>query len=217
MTRMVPLIFCAALGLWACGSSIKDSPDDTSTTTSTTTSTATKDPIGVVPLDNDISGWTVDRENAGDPTQRARTATTETGVESLIDGGAEDYFVEPNIPTMFLWQNYLNSSLEAAPEGAKVKLYIFQLPSADEARGIYTALLQTISHAGNWEALTPTLGTESRIQDTNTQWWINFRKDVFYVEVLLYPSYGPPPDYALGDAATRAEAVRFAEAIASKI
>jgi hypothetical protein len=216
MTRLVPLVFCATLGFSACGSSIKDSPTDTSTSTSTTTST-TKNPLDIMPLDNDISGWTVDRENAGDPTERARAATTETGVERLIDGGAEDYFVAPNIPTMFLWQNYLNATLAAAPEGAKVKLYIFQLPSADEATGMYSALLQTISHSGDWEPLTPTLGTESRIQDTNTQWWINFRKGVFHVEVVMYPSYGPPPDYALGDAATRAEAVRFAEAIASRI
>jgi hypothetical protein len=61
------------------------------------------------------------------------------------------------------------------------------------------------------------MGDDSRIQDTGTAWWVNFRKKAFYVEVLLAPSYGPPPDYAIGDADLKNEALRFAQAIASRI
>lgn len=211
MIRLGSLVVCATLGagLSACGDSLSSS--------------SPKDPIDLVPRDGAVTGWTVDPDNPKTASTVAATGSSELEVEGLIDGGSENYFIEPNIPKMFLWQNYSSSTLPAAPEGAKVKLYIFQMPSADEARGIYTNILQRPSHSartgmpGDWEPTTPTVGTESRIQDTATQWWINFHQDVFYVEVLLDPSYGPPPDYALGNAETRQEAMRFAEAIASKI
>ena len=187
MTRLGSLVSCATLGtgLLACSSN----------------GTSPKDPLDLVPLDNTVSGWTVDEESSKSPGEAAMTATTQTGVASLIDGGFENYYQEPNIPEMFLWQNYVNSTLSAAPEGASVRLYIFEMPSVEQAEGIYTAILQRPSHAGrtglpgDWEPTTPTVGTESRVQDTATQWWINFHQGVFYVEVLLDPSYGPPPDY----------------------
>jgi hypothetical protein len=69
----------------------------------------------------------------------------------------------------------------------------------------------------DWGPTTPTVGTESRIQDTASQWWINFHQDVFYVEVLLAPSFGPPPDWAPANADTKQETLRFAQAVASKI
>jgi hypothetical protein len=191
-------------GLLACGSN----------------GTSTKDPLSLVPLDNTVPGWTVDPNNSKTAGQVAATATTETGIGALIYGGYENYYQEPNIPKMFLWQEYVNSTLPAAPEGAYVKLYIFEMPSADQATGIYTAILQRPAYASTsgWEPTTPTVvGTESRIQDTASQWWINFHQSVFYVEVLLDPSYGPPPDYALGNADTKAETVRFAQAVARKI
>ena len=210
MTRFGSLVFCATLGtgLLACGGG---------------GGTSTKDPMDLVPLNNTVSGWTVDPDNPKTAGQVAATGAGEMGTEALIDGGAENYFQEPNIPTTFVWQNYVSSTLSAAPEGAKVKLYIFELPSAAQAQGIYTAILQRPSHAartgmpGDWEPTTPTVGTESRIQDTATQWWVNFHQGVLYVEVLLDPSYGPPPDYALGNAETKQEAVRFAQAVAAKI
>ena len=207
MTRLGSLLCCATLGtgFLACGGN----------------DTTTKTPIEIVPLDDAVPGWTVDQSKS--PGGQARIATSELGVEALIDGGSENYFQEPNIPKTFVWQNYVNSTLAAAPDGATVRLYIFEMPSADEAQGIYTAILQRSSHSsrtgmpGDWEPTTPTLGTESRIQDTASQWWINFHKDVFYVEVLLDPSYGPPPDYALGNAETKQETVRFAQAVATRI
>jgi len=179
-----------------------------------------KDPLTFVPLDNTVSGWTVDQAHNKSPGERAMSATTDTGVGSLIDGGYENYFVEPNIPKRFLWQNYVNSTLPAAPppDGATVKLYIFEMSSADQAKGIYTGILEKPAWAAApWEATTPTLGAESRIQDTNTQWWVNFHQGVFYVEVLLGPSFGPEPDFTPANADTKAEAVRFAQAVAGQI
>ncbi len=205
MIRLRSLVLGATLGagLLACGSS----------------GSSTKDPLELVPLANTVSGWTVDEAHSKSPGERAMTANTETGVGALIDGGYENYFQEPNLPKMFLWQNYVNSTLAAAPDGATVKLYIFEMPSVEQANGIYTAILQRPAYVSTngWDPTTPTVGTESRIQDTASQWWINFHQGVFYVEVLLGPSYGPPPDYALGNADTKAEAVRFAQAVASKI
>jgi hypothetical protein len=217
MTRSGSFILCATLGggLFACGSSDKSS----------------KDPLDLVPQDNDVSGWTVDKANAKDPTERAMSATTYDQVVALIDGGAEDFFIAPNTPTLFLWQNYLNSTLPSAPPdppdnpvGAKIKLYILQMPSVDQAKGLYTAILQQPNYtrkkgtSDDWQdPTTPLVGTASRIQDTGSAWWINFRKDVFYVQVSLSPSYGPPPDYAIHNDANKQEAFRFAQYIASKI
>ncbi len=204
MTRFASLILWATLGtaLLACGSN----------------GTSSKDPLTLVPQNDAVSGWTVDPANARTSSQVAATGVTELEVEGLIDGGAGNYFQDPNLPKMFLWQNYANTTWSAAPEGATVKLYIFEMPSAGQAKGIYTALLEKTSYAAKpWEPTTPTVGTESRIQDTATQWWVNFHHDVFYVEVLLSPSFGPPPDYALSSPETKQEAVRFAQAIDSKI
>ncbi len=204
MTRSGPIILFATLGigLAACGSG----------------GTSSKDPVELVPRSDAVPGWTVDPANSRTANLVAATGRTELDVEGLIDGGAENYFEEPNIPKMFLWQNYVNATFAAAPEGATVKLYIFEMPSSAQAKGIYTALLQKPNYAARtWEATAPTVGTESRIQDTATQWWVNFYQGVFFVEVLLSPSFGPPPDYELGNAETKQEAVRFAQAISSKI
>ena len=210
MTRSGLLAFCATLsaGLLACGGGGSTTP---------------KNPLDLVPLDNEVSGWTVDQAHSKAPNARAMTGATEKQVEDLIDGGAEDFFQEPNIPTLFLWQNYLNSTLAAAPDGAMVKLYILELPSADQAKGLYTQILTRPNYQrktgmpDDWAPTTPTVGEESRIQDTGAQWWVNFHKAVFYVEVLMEPSVGPPPDYATGNADTKQEAMRFAQAIASRI
>jgi hypothetical protein len=218
--RSGSLVLAATLGsgLLACGGN-----GSTTESTPDSASPVPKNPLELVPLDNDVAGWTVDQDDNKSPGQRAMTATTQTGVAGLIDGGFENYYQEPNIPQMFLWQNYVNATLAAAPEGAAVKLYIFEMPSAAEAKGIYTAILQRPSHSsrtgqpGDWEPTAPTIGTESRIQDTSSQWWVNFYQDVFYIEVLLDPSFGPPPDYALGNAANKQEAVGFAQKVAAKI
>jgi hypothetical protein len=212
MTRFGSLVLCVTLGtgLLACGGSNGTSP---------------KDPLDLVPLDNDVSGWTVDQAHSRTPGARAMTATTVDEATALIDGGAAPFFAAPYTPKLFLWQNYLNSTLPAAPppKGAALMLYILQMPSVEQASGLYTSLLQASEYmrksgtADDWkDPTTPPLGADSRIQDTGTSWWINFHQDVFYVEVQLFPSYGPPPDSAPGDADLKAETLRFAQAVASK-
>jgi hypothetical protein len=154
------------------------------------------------------------------------TATTEDEATALIDGGAAPYYKDPYTPKEFLWQNYVNITLPAAPAaqgGSHLILYILQMPSADQASSLYTALLRESEYSGqnetinDWQPTSPPLGAESRIENTVTAWWVNFHQDVFYVEVMLNPSYGPEPDYTPSDLDLKQEALRFAQAIASKI
>jgi hypothetical protein len=211
MTRFGSIILCATLaaGLLACGSK----------------STSTKNPLDFVPLDNTVSGWTVDQSLSKTPGERAMTAVTAKEAEDLIDGAAAPFYRAPFTPKEFLEQNYVNMTLPAAPppKGAHLVLYILQMPSADQASGLYTALLQESEYSGqkgttnDWQPTSPTLGTESRIEDTVTSWWINFYQDVFYVEVMLMPSYGPAPAYTISDPDLKQETLRFAQAIASKM
>jgi hypothetical protein len=151
------------------------------------------------------------------------TATTQQDTEALIDGAAADFFMPPYTPKEFVWQNYVNTTLPFAPDGAWLSLYVLWMPSAEQATGLYAALLQAslystrVGTPDDWHPTTPPVGTESRIQDTGSSWWINFHQDAFYVEIALDPSYGPAPDYIPGSAETKAEALRFALAVASKI
>ncbi len=205
MTRFDSLVLCATMsaGLLACGSN----------------GTSSKDPVSFVPVDNAVSGWTVDTSSSSNGSAQPMTATTKAEAVGLIDGAAAPFYKDPYTPKEFVWQNYVNTSLPAAPppNGAGLVLYIWEMPSADQASGLYTALLQESEYSGNWQPTSPPLGAESRIEDTNTAWWVNFHQGVFYVEVFLSPSYGPAPDYTPGNTDLQAEALRFAQAIASKI
>jgi hypothetical protein len=194
MTRFGSIILCAALGsaLLACGS-------------------------------NNTSGGTSTGGSSGTPTKNA-IDLAKAQAEALIDGGASPFYKAPFTPKEFLWQNYINDTLPAAlPQGATVVLYILHMPSADQASGLYTALLQESEYSGqtgttnDWQPTSPRLGAESRIENTVTAWWVNFHQDVFYVEVMLTPSYGPPPDDTPDDVDLKNEAMRFAQAVASKI
>ena len=152
------------------------------------------------------------------------TATTKAQAVRLIDGGAAPFYKAPYTPKMFLWQNYVNTTLPAAPDGANLVLYILEMPSVAQASGLYTDLLQASDYTrqsgtpDDWQGpTTPPLGAESRIENNVTTWWINFHQDVFYVEVQLSPSFGPPPDSTPGNVDLKNEAMRFAQAIAAGI
>jgi hypothetical protein len=210
MTRFGSRMLCATLtsALLACGGNHP----------------STQDPVELVPLDNDVSGWTVDEARNKTPGQRAMIGHTYQEVTDLIDGGVGDFYFGPYTPKAFLWQDYLNSSLPAAPPavGAVVKLYILQMSSAAQATGLYTDILQFSDHmdtggAGTpWQdPSTPLVGTGSRMRDTSNDWWINFHQDVYYIEVKLGPS-DPAPDFTPSDA-TKQAAFSFAQAIAGKI
>jgi hypothetical protein len=79
-------------------------------------------------------------------------------LQDLIDGAAAPFYKAPYTPKEFLWQNYVNMTLPAAPPplGAHLILYILQMPSADQASGLYTALLQESEYTGHdWEPTSP--------------------------------------------------------------
>jgi hypothetical protein len=208
MTRLGSLVFRVTLGtsLLACSSN----------------STPPKDALEIVPLDNTVPGWTVDQSASKTPGARAMTAASLQEAVALIDGGAEPFY-RGFTPKMFLWQNYKNATLPKAPDGAYVVLRILDMPSVDQASQLYAALLKESDYArkagtsDDWQPTSPLIGTESRIQDTATQWWINFHQDVFYVEVILDPSSGPAPDYTPSDPDLKQAAITFAQAVASKI
>jgi len=182
-----------------------------------------KTPLDLVPQDNDVSGWTADQEHSKTPGSRAMTATTKQDAVGLIDGGADPFYRDPFTPKQFLWQNYVNDSLAAAPSGAWIMLYILEMPSAEQASGLYASLLKESDYARkagtseDWQPTSPLLGAESRIQDTNSSWWINFHQGVYYVEVQLGPSSGPPPEYTRSDPDLKQECFRFAQTVASGI
>ena len=176
----------------------------------------------VVPRDSAIAGWKIDATSSKTANVVAATATTEIDTENLIDGAAADFFAAPSTPKEFAWQNYVNASLPSpngATDGAKAKLYILQMPSAEQASSLYTALLQANLYVGNtWaDPTSPVVGAKSRITDSGTDWWINFYKGSWYVEVRMTPSYGPSPDYTPGDATMKKAAMDFAVAVAAKM
>ena len=178
----------------------------------------------MVPASGAISGWTIDPANSVTAGKAAATATTELATEALIDGAAADFFLAPNTPTLFAWQNYVSTTVADAPAGAKVTFYVLEMPSAAQAASLYTALRSAALYSRktgtpeDWaQPSSPLVGTDSRIQDTGDHWWINFHKGKFYVEVSLSPSAGPAPDFTPGNTATKAAAFAFATTVAGKI
>jgi hypothetical protein len=225
MTRLSYLLFCATcmmgVGLVGCGGGSSGGAGGSGGGGSGGT-TSPVSFLDLVPLDNTISGWTVDQSISKTAGQVAATATTEKDVTDLIDGAAADFFAAPYAPQNFAWQNYVNASLPSpvgATTGSTMKLYILQMPDSDQPCSLYTSLLQVALYSSNtWEDPTsPTIGTKSRITDSGTDWWVNYCKGNYYVEARLSPSYGPAPDYAIGDTAQKQAAMDFAAAVASKI
>jgi len=220
MTRLGSLIPCAALVLGAallgCGGGSKNSGASSA--------------LDLIPANNAIAGWKFDTSNSNLANGTA-TATTELATEALIDGAAADFFAAPGTPTLFAWQNYLNTTISTAntvtaapdpqyPSGATVTLYVLQMPSATQASGLYNSLLSASLYVGKaWtEPSSPAIGTDSRVANTGDHWWINFHKGNYYVEVSLGPSYSPPPEYTPPEnAITKAAAFAFASEVAGKI
>jgi hypothetical protein len=215
MIRFGSIVLCTALatGLLACGSS---TPSDNNPVDSSTPSN--KNPIELVPASNAVSGWSVDKEHSKNADGTPMTATDQTGVIGLIDGGGEAYFAESYEPKLFIWQPYVNSTLTSVPDGAQLDFRLVQYPSAEQAKGLYAAVVKMGDYARReWQPTSPTFGTESRIQDTTSQWWINFYKDAYYVEIVVDPSSGPAPDFTPGNEETKKAAIDFAKAVVSKM
>jgi hypothetical protein len=243
MIRLGSLVVCATLGagILSCGSNTAidttsaggsgggagGSAAGGSSGGAGGTSTSALDPLSLVPRNNEVSGWTVDTTITKSGSAPAKTASNEKEAVDMIDGGAAPFYRAPYSPKFFMWQNYANETLPAAPPPTtgSLMLYILQMPSEEQAKGLYADLVKVDGTdytrlAGtdkDWKTPSPALGTESRIQDTGAQWWINFYKGVYYVEVMLFPSYGPKPDYIPSEPTLRDETVRFAKAVASKM
>lgn len=233
MARLGSIILCAAWGaaLLACGSNTSGGNGSGGNGGGGNGGGGNGGTLGAVPLNNDVSGWTVDKNIAKTAASvPALTATTEDGAVGMIDGAAAPFFKSPFTPTLFAWQNYVNASLPSAPPnpmspvGAAVTLYIWEMPTVDQASGLYSALLreseynQLAGTSEDWQdPVKPALGDDSRIEDTHSGWWINFRKGVRYVEVQLTPSFGPPPDYTPSNVDNKNEAIRFAQWVAGKL
>jgi len=233
MNRLYSLTLCAALGLAACGSNTSSGVSGNGGSSGngggsgnggSSGSSSTKSALDITPVDNTVSGWTIDRAANKNSNAAPMTGTTKAEVEAWIDGAATPFFLAPSTPTMFAWQNYTNPTLPAAqPDVASISMYILQMPSVDQANGLYTAVLPLSEYARkagtaeDWKPTTPTIGDASRIEDDGSHWWINFHKGVFYVEIKLDPSTGPAPDYTASDPDTMKEAVRFAQAVADRM
>jgi hypothetical protein len=240
MNRLSSLYFCATLvmsaALVSCSSSGGGSGGGTGGGSGGASGGASGGTSGslslsdLVPKDNEVKDWTVDVDHnkSGDANPTSANAcgdcskTNSSAIACLIDGAANPYCLSSYTPKLFLWQNYVNETLSSVPNGATLSLYAIQYPSAEQASGIYSAVLTTSEYSrkqgtsDDWQPTSPVLGTNSRIQDTGSQWWINFYKDTYYIEIVVDPSTGPAPDYAAGNVDTKNEALRFAKAIADK-
>jgi len=207
MTRLDSLLFCATLfsgvTFIGCSGGAGGSANITD----------------LVPRDGTIPGWVVDQSVSKTSGMVAATATTEQSVTDLIDGAAADFFAAPYTPKNFAWKNYINASLvspQNSTSGSTLKLYILQMPSADQASGLYTSLLSDNFYASTWtDPTSPTVGAKSRITDSGTDWWINFCKGNYYVEVRMLPSYAA--DFTPGDPGQKQAAMDFAVAVAAKM
>jgi predicted small lipoprotein YifL len=217
MTRLESLVSCAAIALSVslagCGSNgSSTTPQDDAATAATA--------LSAVPKANEVPGWTIDPSNDKTSGVVAATSTTEKGVEAFIDGAAADFF-NGFTPVLFAWQNYVNTTLPVSdvPNGATLALYVLQMPDAAQASGLYTSLASASLYVGKtWvDPSAPVIGLRSRMTDTGDHWWINFYKGNFYVEVNLFTSQGPAPDYKQGLESTKTAAIAFAQAIAAKI
>ncbi len=175
--------------------------------------------LSVVPSSITIPGWVVDQSISKTSGMVAATATTAQGTTDLIGSAAANFFAAPYSPVAFAWQNYINASLvspQNSTSGSTLKLYILQMPSADQACGLYTSLLSASLYHLTWaDPTSPTVGTKSRITDSGTDWWINFCKGNYYVEVRLMPSYAA--DFTPSDPGQKKAAMDFAVAVAANI
>jgi hypothetical protein len=185
--------------------------------------------LDLFPRAGTVPGWNIDPSSSKTKDVVAATGSDQATVEGLIDGASADFFKSPSTPVVFGVQAYLSTTVADAPaEGAKLKLYLIQMPNAGQASALYTALLDANLYspwnqpsqqgAGKWvDPSSPTVGEHSRVVNAGDTWWINFYKGIYYGEVWLTPSFGPGPDYVTDDANLKAAAFAFATAVVAKI
>ena len=139
----------------------------------------------IIPADNAIAGWVRDPSEPKVANKIAAIATTQKQAVDLIDGGADPFYSASFTPNVFGWQNYMNSTVNA-PDGYTMTLYVLQLPAAAQATALYDSLVDgshSLYATNTWAETT--IGDKARITNSGTDWWINFRKGVYYCEVRL--------------------------------
>jgi hypothetical protein len=94
-----------------------------------------------------------------------------------------------------------------------LKLLVLQMPDAATATALYASLVDgthSLYTSNTWTDASVALTDASRITNSGTDWWVNFRKGIYYVEVRL--TYAESTD-TVGKGAT----VTFASAVAAKM
>jgi hypothetical protein len=214
MTRLGSLVFCATLGLgtalFSCGGG-SDNGAGGSGGGGGGGAGGGGDPLATIPASGEVSGWEVDPAlpTANGPL----TATTMKGAVDLVDGGADSWYSEAFAPDMFIWQNYKNGTVNPA-DPYTLKLYVLQLPSAAQATTLYDTMVggghSLYTATNQWEDTSPAIGDMGRITNSGTDWWINFRKGVYYCEVRL--TYAEKTDLV-----GKQQTIDFATAVAAKM
>jgi hypothetical protein len=179
--------------------------------------------LGIIPASGAISGWTVDTAfnasttNWPSDTSKPAVATNLKDATDIIDGGAGGFFnsAQGLAPNVFVWQNYINNTTNPplSPGGYQLALYVMQMPSVAQATTLYTSLLDGTHslYNGTWtDPTTPPVGDASRIINSGTDWWVNFRKGVYYAQVRL--TYAESTDTA-----AREMTLSFAAAVEAKM
>jgi len=164
----------------------------------------------IVPVDNAVTGWVLDPSEPKVAGKVAAIATTQTAAVDLIDGGADPFYGASFAPTVFAWQNYMNSTVNP-PDGYTLILYVLQMPSVAQATALYDSLVDgthSLYSTNTWTDAS--VGDKARITNSGTDWWINFRKGTYYSQVRL--TYAEKTDLA-GKQAT----IDFALAVAAKM
>lgn len=222
MTRLGSLVLCATLGLGttmlACGSS---TPSGGAGGAAGGGASGTSAIEATIPRDNTVAGWKVDQTGsnvaagkvAGIATSLDQASNSTPG--SLALDGSADPFYANSTPTYLALQNYVNNALNTAgdPPGYSLKLLVLQMPDAAQATALYTSLVDgthSLYTSNTWTDLSPAIGDASRITNSGTDWWVNFRKGVYYVEVRL--TYADSTD-TVG----KGETLKFANAVLAKM
>jgi hypothetical protein len=169
--------------------------------------------LNIMPADGAITGWTRDPTEPKVANKVAAVATSLQGAVDLVDGGADPFWSSIFAPNVFAWQNYMNTTVNQ-PDGYTLKLYVLQMPSAAQASALYDSLVDgthSLYTASNvWADTSPMIGDKGRIANTLTDWWINFRKGVYYCEIRLTYSES-------SDSVGKQQTLDFATAVAAKM
>jgi hypothetical protein len=139
-----------------------------------------------------------------------------------MDGGAMGFYANPDgAPTTAAVQDYVNATL-IAPVVYQMQVWVMQMPSATAASGLYAYLPSPACtepfYKVTWEEPTsPMVGTQSRIINPGTQWWINFYKGTYYVELFLASDDGNISTMGSSTTAAKAAVIDFATKLAAKM